>query len=104
MFGREREGTFECVLLEESPLLGGDLGYFCSKNALARADFWGVGGVIETPFCEEIPLKVMKLGRRLRGWMGENGYKKRATATICCSPFGCYYSGDIMRVLKKTLS
>ena len=36
--------------------------------------------------------------------MGENGNKKRATATICCSPFGCHYSRDIMLTLKKTLS
>ncbi len=36
--------------------------------------------------------------------MGENGNKKRATATNCCSPLGCHYSRDIVRVLNQTLS
>ena len=85
-------GTFS----SKNSLFWGDLGafleeksgLFCSKNALARADFGGVGGVIDTPFAEEIPLKVMKLGRRLRGWMGENGNKKEPQQRFAAALLG----------------
>ena len=68
---------------KKSPLLG-DLGAFLdeksglfySKNTLARANFRGIDGVIETPFAEEFPLKVMELGRCGGGRMGEKCNKK----------------------------
>ena len=94
-------GTFSP---KNPPLLGEIWGIFARRIPLAWADFWGIDRVIETPFCEEFPLKVMKLGRRLRGWMGENGYKKEPIATNCYRLFNGQYSKDIMRVLKKTLS
>ena len=75
MFGREREGTFECVLPEESRYFGGffeeKIENFYSKNPpYAWTDFRGIEGVIKTPFCEEIPPERDELGAAFEGMDG----------------------------------
>ena len=88
------------AFFSENPALLGTflrrkLRIFTRRIPLARANFWGIDGVIETPFAEEFPLKVMKLGRRLRGWMGKNSNKKEPQQRIAAALLGA--------IIQKTL-
>ena len=55
---------------------------------LARANFRGIDGVIETPFAEEFPLKVTESGRILEEDLGENGNKKEPQQRIAAALWG----------------